>query len=163
MNHTHTHIHIVTFEPLGEEGGVGGHDWFYDRDLAEQRFDLYVAQNDPEPTHRVRLWTHLLVDTEGWSADQITEHVSEMFVDNDPEGYPDRDTHPSIDDHVNKICEEAGLGVMVQVFQIIADREEVTDEQLMALTADDVNGYYFHIAKGIDTIENFMLNGDDLA
>ena len=26
----------------------------------------------------------------------------------------------------------------------------------MALTADDVNDYYFHIAKGIDTIENFI-------
>lgn len=61
--------------------------------------------------------------------------------------------------HIRRICDEAGLGVMVQVFEIIHDRERVSDEALFALTADDVYGFYEgHLARAIDTIESFIEN-----
>lgn len=58
------------------------------------------------------------------------------------------------DTHIQRICAEAGLGVMVQVYEIVCDREERTDEELLALTADDVESHYNqYVGPAIDRIE----------
>ena len=85
-------IHIVTFDPLGEQGGVGGFDWFTVREDAEQRYDEYVRQNAEGAPDRVRLWTAHPPAT--CLNEEITDYVETEFVENDPEGHPDRDTHP---------------------------------------------------------------------
>ena len=55
--------------------------------------------------------------------------------------------------HIETVCAEAGLGVMVQVYEIVCDREDTPDEAILALDADGVNEHYIYIAKGIDAIE----------
>lgn len=56
--------------------------------------------------------------------------------------------------HIEDICTEAGLGVMEGIFTVIRDREQVTDEQLLALHSGDVTEWYeASLAPAIDSIE----------
>jgi hypothetical protein len=62
-------------------------------------------------------------------------------------------------DHIQKISDEAGLGgIGPEIISIIQDREEVTAEQIAALTADDITSMYEHVAKGIDGAERHLLD-----
>ncbi len=60
--------------------------------------------------------------------------------------------------HVERICDEAGLGVMVQVYEILLNREiEEGGITMLTLDADDVQRHYFNvIGPAIDTIETFL-------
>jgi len=74
----------------------------------------------------------------------------------EPESVP---TAPEVPDavgrHLAEVCEEAYLGVMVQVLGILRDRELFEDDELLGITDGDVTGWYFqHIAPAIDDIEN---------
>lgn len=65
----------------------------------------------------------------------------------------------SVSAHIEAICDQAGLGVMVQVVEIIRDRESVTDDALLALDADDVDAFYTgFLARAIDDIERSIEN-----
>ena len=64
--------------------------------------------------------------------------------------------------HIETICEEAGLGVMVQVFEIVRDREEVPEEAILGLDAEDVTQLYdAWIGPAIDNVEKSMLGDFD--
>ena len=131
--------------------------------------------NTPEPTNTS--------STDPWADPEFTGHTPDDNHTSDGRcKYPrsceigghlrERDGDPATDQqtvrtslrgpvgaHIEQICNEAGLGVMVQVFEIIHDRESVTEEDLLALTADDVLGFYEgHLARAIDTIESFIEN-----
>ena len=74
----------------------------------------------------------------------------------EPESVP---TAPEVPDavgrHLAEVCEEAYLGVMVQVLGILRDRELFEDDELLGITDGNVTGWYFqHIAPAIDDIEN---------
>jgi len=58
--------------------------------------------------------------------------------------------------HFDEVCQEAGLGVMVQVYEIISDRGDVEESTLLALTAEDVENHYFRIGAGIDDVERSL-------
>ncbi len=45
-------------------------------------------------------------------------------------------------DHLAEICKDAGLGVMAGLFDVIVDREEVSDDTLLALDESDVTELY---------------------
>jgi hypothetical protein len=63
----------------------------------------------------------------------------------------ERDTRQK---HIESICEQAGLGVMVQVYEIVCDREDTPDAKILALTADDVSLHYsLFVAPAIDSVE----------
>lgn len=62
-----------------------------------------------------------------------------------------------IDEHIEQVCADAGLGVMVQVYEIIRDRESVPDSTLLDLTTEDVTEHYWSmIGPAIDHVETFM-------
>ncbi|MBB3752560.1 hypothetical protein FHT44_005072 [Mycolicibacterium sp. BK634] len=68
----------------------------------------------------------------------------------------------STHDHINEIAKAAYLEVMASggILGILADRETVPDELLLALTADDVTELYeSFIAPAIDNIEDALLSG----
>lgn len=55
------------------------------------------------------------------------------------------------------VCDRAGLGVMVQVYEIIHDREVVTEEALLAIDDNEVtNHYYSWMGPAIDKIERWF-------
>lgn len=61
--------------------------------------------------------------------------------------------------HVAAVCKEAGLGVMLAVFEVVDDREDVSVEALMSLTAEDVTRMYETlIAPAIDRVEDELLD-----
>lgn len=69
-------------------------------------------------------------------------------------------TFEEFERHIESVCTQAGLPVMVQVLTILWDRESVSVETLMDITADDVEAQYnAWIAPGIDRVES-ALNGD---
>jgi hypothetical protein len=62
-----------------------------------------------------------------------------------------------LDEHIETICTEAGLEVMVQVFQICLARGQVTEEQIMALAINDVTDLYWgFIGPAIDRTERLI-------
>lgn len=63
---------------------------------------------------------------------------------------------PTLDEHIASICREAGLGVMVQIYQVVADRErDGVEEYLRGLDADDVEAHYNQfVGPAIDNIED---------
>lgn len=60
-----------------------------------------------------------------------------------------------LNQHIEKVCEEAGLTVMEQVYDILLNREgEGMEEALAKLTAEDVTSDYFgYLGPAIDNIE----------
>jgi hypothetical protein len=67
-----------------------------------------------------------------------------------------------VQEHIETICEEAMLGVMVQVLEIVRDREEVPEESLLGLDADDVTEMYEGwIGPAIDRLEKSLLGDYD--
>lgn len=73
-------------------------------------------------------------------------------------------SHPAVppttvQDHIEAVCAEAGLGVMVQIYSIITDREQVSDKAILSLTAADVeDAYRTYVARAVDLIENNLLD-----
>lgn len=62
--------------------------------------------------------------------------------------------------HLDQIANDAYLGVMSSdgILGILHDRETVSDERLLALTADDVSDLYDRfIGPAIDDIEDALL------
>lgn len=66
--------------------------------------------------------------------------------------------------HIEKICAEARLGVMAQVYEILLDRIDINVTWpdpavgMLALSSDDVVKHYEHwIAPAIDTMEGEIL------
>lgn len=60
--------------------------------------------------------------------------------------------------HVHNVCEEAGLQVMEQVYDILSNREVLPRDVFTLLTVTDVTGHYFGIVgPAIDAIESDML------
>ena len=58
---------------------------------------------------------------------------------------------------IKQTCEEAGLPVMLGLFEIMLDREEVTEEQLDELTVDQVEEFYgMAVAPAIDRISDII-------
>lgn len=56
--------------------------------------------------------------------------------------------------HIEQVCKDAGLGVMVQVYEIIQDRESVSTRALLGLTAEVVDEHYnMFVGPAIDEIE----------
>lgn len=64
-----------------------------------------------------------------------------------------------VDEHLTAVCAEAHLNSMVEVFAFVLDREQVSDEQVLALTADDVTGLHdAYVAPAVDRIEDALLD-----
>jgi hypothetical protein len=61
---------------------------------------------------------------------------------------------------IYRICQEEGIGIMVDVFDIILDRDEATVEQIVAFL-DDGDRHVFalyenFIAPGIDRLSDYI-------
>jgi len=70
------------------------------------------------------------------------------------------ESRDTLDKHLTYICREAGLDMMIGVFDVLINRETLTPRQLMALTAADITGLYEGwIAPAIDNVER-TLRGD---
>jgi hypothetical protein len=75
--------------------------------------------------------------------------------------YP-HDEEPDVDEHLRKICADAGLEVMHQVYDILRNREQVEDGELLALDDGDVYKHYeAWVAPGIDNLEKALLGDFD--
>ncbi|KQO98667.1 hypothetical protein [Leifsonia sp. Leaf264] len=56
--------------------------------------------------------------------------------------------------HIQSVCKEAGLEMMVGVFEVIDDREEVATVAFQRVTTDDIDGFYDEfIGPAVDKIE----------
>lgn len=59
--------------------------------------------------------------------------------------------------HIERICHEAGLGVMVQVYEILLDRADAGEDYAVAILtfdAEDVNAHYQrYVLHAIDEME----------
>lgn len=65
-------------------------------------------------------------------------------------------------DHLAAIAAEAGLEVMDQILGIVSDREEVPDEVLLRLTADDMTALYEgFVGPAVDRVEKSLLGDYD--
>lgn len=64
----------------------------------------------------------------------------------------------SVAEHIANICEQAGLQIMEQVLDVVMDREEVTTERLLGLTADDIYPLYeAWVGPAVDDVEKSLL------
>lgn len=62
-----------------------------------------------------------------------------------------------IDEHLDRISKEAGLEVMADILGILYNRETVTHERLLKLTAEDVEDLYDrYVGPAIDDIEDAL-------
>jgi hypothetical protein len=69
---------------------------------------------------------------------------------------------PDVDEHLRLICEEAGLEIMTQVYDILRNREALADGEFLALDASDVYAHYeAWIGPGIDNLEKSLLGDFD--
>lgn len=60
--------------------------------------------------------------------------------------------------HIANISREAGLGVMEQILTIVSDREEVSDEALLALTSKDLVALYDgFVGPAVDRVERSLM------
>lgn len=60
-------------------------------------------------------------------------------------------------EHLHKICKEAELGVMEDIFVVLRDREAFEDDFLLQLTAEDVTTFYDDfVGPAIDKIEGAL-------
>ncbi len=48
----------------------------------------------------------------------------------------------AVEAHLAKTCRDAGLGVMVSLFEVLLDRETVDEQALLGVTAEDVTELY---------------------
>ncbi len=70
-----------------------------------------------------------------------------------------RAPRPSSMDELRRECEDAGAPSMFAVYQLLADREVLSDFTAKNLTAEEVWGdYENHIAPAIDSLEDRLLN-----
>lgn len=127
-------VFLVTFDPLGDGGGVGGFDWHPNEAVARARFRQLVAereqdQADGEPGHRIRLWDANVVA--GWSNDQVTDYLDDTFIASDPDGFPIEDTDP--------ISDTDALTLAIFALNTLADpnaSDQSDVDRLDALTPD---------------------------
>lgn len=64
----------------------------------------------------------------------------------------------SVHDHLESIAAQAGLEVMGHVLSIVADREQVPVESLLALGEQDVTELYEgFVARAVDRVERSLL------
>lgn len=104
-------IDVLTVEPEGSHDVIGTeYAWFprnddetVRRDGAEKAFALLALTS---PTSRVRLWSAAVV----WAFDTATidRYVEETFIHDEPDGFPDMDTHPpQRDERICRHCERS--------------------------------------------------------
>lgn len=73
-------------------------------------------------------------------------------------GWPDTE----VNNHLRTICDDAGLPVMQEVLGIVAERDRIHDHVFTALTAADVEGFYYSaVGPLIDDIQGSLDTGED--
>jgi hypothetical protein len=85
---TFREVHLVTFEPQGGEGGVGGMTWYHTREAADFQFETLVGDSD-YANDLVAQW-NAYVPAEWGDRDVITDYLDETFVGEVPSGFPIR-------------------------------------------------------------------------
>ena len=64
----------------------------------------------------------------------------------------------STDQHIAAVCADAGLGVMVGIYEVINDREQVPVDTLDRLTVNDVERHYEILCqRGLDAVEDHLI------
>lgn len=59
-----------------------------------------------------------------------------------------------VQDHINTVCDQAGLGVMRGIFDVLRDREELPASTYLDLTPDRVTDLYWHVGRAINRVQH---------
>jgi hypothetical protein len=73
-------VYVVGFDPVDNpSGGVGGFDWFYEKDKALEQIVEHTVEYPDEYGYFV--WFRKLEVADDMSRDDITEHIEKLIMD----------------------------------------------------------------------------------
>jgi len=87
IDQTFREVHLVTFEPQGEDGGAGGMAWYFTRGAADFQFDTLVGNADYSNDVVAQWSAHV---PQEWDRGTTTDYLDDTFVGDVPDGFPIR-------------------------------------------------------------------------
>lgn len=85
----------------------------------------------------------------------LHQQIADLIVEVTPVNSP-------VQEHIDRICEHAGLGVMCGIFDVLLDREELPESVYFGISAQKVAALYdSRIAPAIDRVQRMIEPGGE--